>query len=265
MVGESILSTLDYFEGGYFPTFPTPGSFITGSEFVQKHQNSNRFDREEDAVNLILNGNIPSFLKTFATINVAFGENLITYFVSSDSVSIGTDDDYLRIPLNGTFAQKLVSGLNCSLPTTKMVDDIWRQSKYQLTPLPHGPPYDASMMSMGRIKDHHDKIQNQLQDKDATKLISGHKKDLVLTNALYPNNPNKRIAIYGWTQPNGKTIQQLNPHSHELSYSDYSHQVRLVSNTVICNNSVMKLQDIFSDPSLCGLVSNESVLNFIAY
>ena len=265
MVGESILSTLNYFEGGYFPSFPTPDSFITGSEFAQKHQNTNRFDREEDAVNLIINGNIPSFLKTFSAIQIFSGENSITYFVSSDSASLGTDEDYLRIPLNGTFAQKLVSALNCSLPTSKMVDDIWKQAEYKLNPLPHGPPYDASMMSMARIKEHHDNIQNQLKDKDPSKLISGHKKDLVLTNALSPNNPNQRIAIYGWIQANGKPIQQLNPHSHELSYSDYSHQVRLVSNTVICNNNIMKLQDVFRDATLSKLVSNESVLTFIQY
>ena len=265
MVGESILSTINYFEGGYFPTFPTPDSFITGSEFAQKHQNTNRFEREEDAINLIIAGNIPSFLRTFAAVKSSSGENSITYFVSSDSVSVGTDEDYLRIPLNGTFAQKLVSALNCSLPTTKIVDDVWKQADYQLAPLPHGPPYDASMMSMARIKEHSDKIQNQLQGKEVNKLIAGHKKDLVLTNALYPNNPNQRIAIYGWTQLNGKPIQQLNPKSHELSYSDYSHQVRLVSNTVICNNNVMSLQDVFADSELCKLVSNESVLKFTSY
>ncbi len=237
----------------------------TGSDFIKSNLNISGTPRENNILNEFLNGNIPSFLKQFVPITITQGGNSITYLVMPDYLSIGDDDNYVRMPMSPLTAQIIADKYDCTLPTRKMVNDIWINSTNQLTPLPWGPPYDHSMMSTERYGIHNIRIQNQLKDKDFKQLTSGHKKDVVLTNRLFPNNPNKRVAIYGWIQNNGNPIQGLNPVSHEDTYADYSHGIRLIANDIICNGTVTRIQDVFDDNQLCFLVSDEGPLKFSKY
>ncbi len=167
--------------------------------------------------------------------------------------------------MNPLTAQKIATKYDCTLPTRKMVNDIWKQSQNQLAPLPWGLPYDGDMIKTYRIGIQNSKIQAQLSGKDATALTSGHKKDVVLTNRLYPNNPAHRVAIYGWMQLNGTAIQDLNPTSHEDTYEDYSHGLRMIANDVDVNGNSMRIQDVFADPKLSSLISDEGILRFTKY
>jgi hypothetical protein len=238
---------------------------VSGSEFVSNHFNLTGQARENEILSEFLNGNIPDFLRKFYPITVDDGNDSITYLVMSDYLSIGSDEDYVRMPMNPLTAQIIADKYDCVLPTTKIVNDIWKNSVNKLKPLPWGPPYDASMMSTERIGVHNSRIQAQLADKDYKSLTSGHKKDVVLTNKLYPNNPNKRVAIYGWIQLTGQPIQPLNPVSHEQTYADYSHGIRLIANDVLINGNLAKIQDIFKDNKYCKLISDEGALQFIKY
>jgi hypothetical protein len=244
---------------------PIPDSSITGSEFVKCNMSNSIKEREENILNNFLLGNVPSFLRDFVPITITLKTNSITYLCTSDCLSIGTDDDYVRMPMNPLTAQKIADKYDCSLPTRKIVNDVWKNAVHKLTPLPWGPPYDKSMLSTYRFNEHNKRIQKQLVGKDYTKLISGHKKDVVLTNKLFPNNPKKRVAIYGWIKSNGCAIQNLNPSSHEVTYADYSHQVMLIMNDVVCNSKLMRIQDVFTNPDLCALISDEGILKFIKY
>lgn len=240
-------------------------SAVTGSAFIQANMNLGGPTREANILKEFMSGNIPDFLRKFVPITITLGNDSITYLVMSDILSIGNDADYIRMPMNPHTAQTIADKYDCTLPTKKMVDDIWANAVYKLEPLPWGPPYDADMLASHRVLTQNQKIQAQLVDKDITKLISGHKKDVILDNALSPHNPNKRVCIYGWIQANGKAIQGVNPVSHEDTYEDYSHGIRMIANDVIVNGNVMRMQDVFSDPKLAGLVSSEGVLTFTRY
>lgn len=244
---------------------PKQNNPITGSEFIKNNMSLSGKIRENNIRNEFLNGNIPDFLRNFSGIEVKNNTDTITYLVMPDYLSIGTDLDYVRMPMNPHTAQEIANKYDCTLPTRKMVNDIWKQSINKVSPLPWGPPYDASMESTDRISIHNNRIQNQLIDKDYKLLMSGHKKDVVLTNKLYPNNPNKRVCIYGWIQLNGQPIQGLNPFSHEDTYADYSHGIRLIANDVIVNGNLMRIKDVFTDSKLCNLLSDEGVLQFTSY
>jgi hypothetical protein len=241
------------------------GNAIGGSEFINNNMNLTGSARESNILDEFLSGNIPDFLRNFSSIEINNGNDSITYLVMPDYLSIGSNTDYIRMPMNPHSAQKIADKFDCTLPTRKMVNDIWKNSVNQLKPLPWGPPYDSSMMSTERIQIHNNRIQNQLNGKDNTTLTSGHKKDVVLTNALYPGNKNKRVCIYGWIQPNGQPIQQLNPISHEDTYADYSHGIRMIANDVIVNGNMMRIQDVFRDTKLSALISDEGILNFLTY
>ncbi len=241
-----------------------PENACTGSVFAQNNLNNKIPEREQNILQECLNGNIPDFLRKFAPITINDGKNSITYLVTTDYLSIGTNEDYLRIPMNPLTAQKIADKYNCTLPTRKMVNDIWKQSVIKLQPLPWGPPYDSSMMSTDRYRIHNKRIQDQLKDKDITALISGQKKDVVLTNLFSPNNPKKRLALYGWIQLNGQPIQPM-PGGHEDTYADYSHGIRLIANDVMVNGNATTIQQVFADSTLCSLVSDEGVLSFTRY
>ena len=238
---------------------------VTGSEFIKNNMNLNGPIRQQNILNEFMNGNIPDFLRKFKDITVTGNENSMTYLVMPDVLSIGSNEDYVRIPMNPHTAQAIADKYDFSLPTKKMVNDIWKNSINKLSPLPWGPPYDSSMSSTYRIGVHNSRVQAQLKDKDYTELTSGHKKDVVLTNKLSPNNTNNRVAIYGWIQSNGKPIQALNPISHEDTYEDYSHGIRLIANDVLVNGEFIKLNDVFTNNKLASLVSDEGVLTFIRY
>lgn len=242
-----------------------PNNSCSGSQFIKNNMNLVGPQRESNILNEFLLGNIPDFLRNFTAITVTYKNNTITYLTMNDYLSIGNNNDYVRMPMNPLTAQKIADKYDCSLPTRKIVNDIWKNSINKVQPLPWGPPYDKSMMDTSRIYIHNNRIQQQLLNKDYSALLSGHKKDVVLSNKLSPNNPNKRVCIYGWIQLNGSAIQNLNPISHEDTYADYSHGIRLIANDVIVNNNIMRLLDVFSDPILSNLVSDEGPLTFTRY
>src|SRR5690606_41180101 len=91
--------------------------------------------------------------------------------------------------LSPIFSQKIADNLNCFLPTTKMVDDIHEHAKIKLAPIPLTEKRDHS----NTMYQHHILIQNQ--NKKAKGIISGIKKDVVITDQL-KNKPD-RVAIYG--------------------------------------------------------------------
>ena len=238
---------------------------ITGSMFIKNNINLIGSARETNILNEFKNGNMPDFLRSFSKITVSDKTNTISYLVMPDYLCIGSDADYVRMPMNPHTAQSIADKFDCTLPTRKMVNDIWKQSVNKLEPKPWGPPYDADMEKTHRIGTHNNTIQNQLSGLDATKLTSGQKKDVVLSIKLKPNNPNKRVAIYGWIQLNGQAIQGLNPVSHGDMYADYSHGIRLCSNDVIVNGTVMRMEDVFLDAKLSSLLSDEGRLLFQKY
>jgi len=240
---------------------------ISGTDFINLNMSVKRDVREQNILDAFLKGNIPNFLRNFSPIVISSNNNTITYMVTSDYLSIGSDLDYVRMPMNPLTAQKIADKYDCSLPTKKMVMDIWTQStnKLDANKLTWGPPYDSSMMNTDRIKIHNDKINVLMSKMDKTKLTAGHKKDVVLTNKISPNNPNKRVVIFGWIKSDGTPIQGLNYWSHEDTYADYSHGIRLIANDVMVNGKLMRIQDVFKDAILSNLLNDEGILTFLKY
>jgi len=241
-----------------------PGA-MTGSQFVQANMELGGLVREGHMLDEVMHGNIPDFLKKFTPVTIQGGGNSVTYLVAPDYLSVGHNGDYVRIPMSPLAAQKVADRFDCTLPTRKMVNDIWAASPNKLPPLPWGPPYDADMEKTHRIGTHSQRIQAQLAGHNPFLLTSGHKKDVVLTNRLFPKNPKHRVAIYGWIMPNGHPIQGLNPSSHGDLYADYSHGIRLVANDVIVNGNPMRIQEVFTNPKFAPLLSDEGPLLFLRY
>ena len=97
--------------------------------------------RDSLAVQQILAGNIPFFLKKFVAVTSTMQDSMgishrAVFFVSPDYLSVGTDEDWARIPLTPMAAQKIADSFHCFLPTRKMVDLIYQQATVKLEPVP---------------------------------------------------------------------------------------------------------------------------------
>ena len=76
----------------------------------------------------------------------------------------------------------------------------------------------------------------------------------MLTNRL-TRQPD-RLAIYGWHRPTGIPIQPLST-VHGARYADYSHGIRLVSDTMLIDGEPHSVYAVLEDPRLAPLVSDE--------
>ena len=178
-----------------------------------------------------------------------------------DYLAIGSDDDYVIIPMTPRTAMLIASEFDFTLPTRKLVDDIYQHSTVQLTPEPMHP--GPGMTSNAYYQEHDYRIKLQLpQDGDAHPLIAGHKKDVVLTPRLIAQP--QRVAIYGWHRPDGRPIQPLSL-VHGSEYVDYSHGVRLVSRMAVIDGEEVDLAEIYADPQLNALVSDEGQVPLQSY
>jgi hypothetical protein len=224
--------------------------------------------RESAMLNEILAGNIPSFLSAdLCEVQVEADGHQGTFYVAPDYLAVGTNEDFVRTPLNPLSAQKIADAFGCVLPTAKMTDLIWKAADAKLPPAPWGPLYDDSMLSTDRIIVHNDRVQAQFSatGKPLGTLIAGIKKDVVLTNLL--KSPPDHVAIYGWHKLNGEPIQGPPPNavSHEITYADYSHGIRLVFGTMIVDGQPMPTAAVMAHASLCVLLSNEGPIKHPSY
>lgn len=257
MIGEQFMELM----GGvvYFPD--SQSNNYSGSEFIKQIYSVDYTTRNNLTIEEFKKGNFPNFYKNFKEIVITDGDDSLTYFVAPNYICIGNDDDYVVLPTTATVAQTLCDITGCVLPTTKMVNDIYNQSECTISPAPIPP--DNQMTSTPRFKQHSDKLV-KLIGSNKNKLCAGHKKDYVLTNALSPNNPKKKIAIYGWFL-NNKPIQGCNSKDHDLNYIDYSQSARLVSKKCILNGSDFPITDIMQDTKYCHLLNDDGILKFLKY
>lgn len=238
---------------------PRPKGAPTGREFLEQTMHLSLLERERRVESELLSGNIPNFLRHYVPVRLRGQlENGITFhgwaFVMPDYLAIGSDRDFIRVPMNPLTAQRVADKFAALLPTSKIVDAAFASARLRAPP--HPLPADPRMRNNYYLRASESFIRRQLQFKRPGRfLTAGHKKDIVLSNRLVTRP--KRVAIYGWHMPNGEAIQSLST-VHKKSYSDYSHAVRLVSSTMIVGKSdEWPYEDVLRHPTLWLLVSDE--------
>jgi hypothetical protein len=236
----------------------------TRSEFIELVRQMDSRQRERAVRDEILGGNIPPFLRRLVPVRLSTRRNgrtiAATVFVMPDYLAIGSDDDYLRIPMNLETASDIASQFGFVLPTRPIVNAIYAQAAHRLVPEPltAGP----QMSSTDYYVRHNDMIERQARAQSAAPgdLVSGHMKDVVLTNLL-ARTPG-RIAIYGWHRPDGSPIQPLST-VHGTCYEDYSHGIRLVSEIALVGGVTARVQDVLQDPVLSSVLSDEGPIRAV--
>jgi hypothetical protein len=114
---------------------------LTGSAFIATVAALPREEREAAILRELLAGNIPSFLRALRPVEVSAtgaegGKHSIVYEVMPDYLAIGSDDDFVRMPMNPYTAQAFCDAFGFVLPTRKMVNDTWAAASVHLEPRP---------------------------------------------------------------------------------------------------------------------------------
>jgi hypothetical protein len=241
-----------------------PEKIITGTEFYNLVKDSSWQSREQIVLKLINAGNIPNFLRTFVPIKFKFYDSTqnrkldVTYFVTADYLSIGTNKDFMRIPMTPLLAQKIADRYHCFLPTRKIVNDIYENATIKIAPYP--------------LTEHRDSIltfyqHNQLIEKERngrTGLIAGIKKDIVISSKINSGPKTNKVAIYGWHKLDGKPIQPLYT-GHVNWYADYSHGIRLINRTIIIDGRMYDFTEVLNNVRFKRILSDEDDTDFVRY
>jgi hypothetical protein len=241
------------------PDIPVrPAHTLTGSAFIASVADLSRDDREAAVRRELFAGNIPSFLRALRPVSASVigadsVTHTITYDVMPDYLAIGSDDDFVRMPMTPYTAQAFCDAFGFVLPTRKMVNDIWAAATVHVEPRPLTQARDSAPTFL----QHHRIIEEQLAGMARGAFVAGIKKDVVVTNKLL-EKPN-RVAIYGWHYVRGEPIQPLYT-GHVDWYVDYSHGIRPVRRWMRVDGIQRPYETILGDPTWLTLLSDEGAI-----
>src|SRR5688572_20291413 len=237
---------------------PRESAALTGTAFIASVADLPREQREEAIVRELHAGNIPTYLRELRTVRFtgkdADGiQHTVTLEVMPDYVAIGSDVDFVRMPMNPYTAQAFCDAFGFVLPTRKMVNDIWQAATVRVEPHPLTQEREAPATFL----QHHRIIESQLAGTRRGDLVGGIKKDVVVTNRLRERAD--RVAIYGWHYTTGQPIQPLYV-GHVDWYVDYSHGIRPVRRMIRVDERMLTYEQILADEKLHTLLSDEGVI-----
>ena len=241
---------------------PKPEEVISGTRFMELIRGKSQSEIEQIVLQQIFRGNVPDFVRreNFREVTTTARIDGITvqatFRVSPDYLAIGTNDNYVRVPLSPLIAQRIAQYFACVLPTRHIVDLIDQEARknngsqqfYAAPKLAEkitNPRTNRSVLAgendlpwnnkkygayEGRWMQSSEffELQSRLVDSDlsASRVLqpirSGHKKDVVYHPEAQARG---NVAIYH------PKIQGLNWVRHEDTYVDYSHGIRLVDAT----------------------------------
>lgn len=202
----------------------------TGESFFKQAVSYNWRERDSLALAYANTGQVPDFYFGFIPVSTTFRgtdgkQTKATFYVAPDYFMVGSNNNWARVPITPMAAQQIADAYGCFLPTPLMVDAIYKASTVKLAPLPIYAFRDSTIT----MWQHHLMIEGQRNNKIG--LISGIKKDVVLSNKVLEHQRPNRVAIYGWHTLDDTPIQPVYA-GHVNWYVDYSHGIRLIAKKI---------------------------------
>ena len=184
----------------------------TGSQIMSRTSGMSQSAREQEFIRLVNAGNVPSW--TFTTVQIR--SNLA---VTPDFIAVGTDEDYIWIPLTPSGAVQILGPRRMRLPMRSEADAIYAHAVAIGNNIPFQsftPAHGQTRWGNTAMTASRDKILRALNGRRG--IIDGHKKYVL-------GERNGKVLIYGGHYADGSQVQ---PYSdiHDASYLDYSHGIR---------------------------------------
>ncbi len=245
-----------------------PAATMTGDSFIRRADTTSFWALEDLIVEAVTTGQVPDALRqfrkiTFTTpvvdsVEILSRRHKVEMWVLPDYVAIGTNDDYVRMPMGPLAAQRIADALDCTLPTTYLVDRIAEASEGHIDIFPFRPLGSRNCQPIV-FQDSNNAINAlfKAHGYHFGQLISGLKKDIVITYKIMTlTDYDRNVAIYGWHHPDGRAQQPLFVR-HGNFYVDYSHGVRLIYNKVKIDGVEYDIREVLQSPELYRLLSDE--------
>ncbi|MBQ5678814.1 MAG: hypothetical protein IIV44_02695 [Rikenellaceae bacterium] len=245
-----------------------PAATMTGDSFIRRADTTDFWTLEDRIVEAVTSGQVPDALRhfrkiTFTTpvvdsVEILSRRHKVEIWVLPDYVAIGTNDDYVRMPMGPLAAQRIADALDCTLPTSYLVDRIAEASEGHIDIFPFRPLGSRNCQPIV-FQDSNNAINAlfKAHGYHFGQFISGLKKDIVITYKIMTlTEYDRNVAIYGWHHPDGRAQQPLFVR-HGNFYVDYSHGVRLIYNKVKIDGVEYNIREILQSPELYRLLSDE--------
>lgn len=245
-----------------------PQATLTGWDFMLQADKMDVWDLQDKIVEVVLQGNVPGANRNFRklvyktpvvdSVEILRKPHTVELWILTEYISIGTDDNCVRMPMGPLAAQVIADSLNCILPTAYIVDRIAEASTGHLEIFPFRPLGDRNCQPIV-FQDSNNAINAFYKERSYKfgDLISGLKKDVVLTYKIHTLTGNEnRVAIYGWHIPDGSFIQPLYV-KHVNYYVDYSHGIRMVYRKIKVDGKEYDAKEVLESPQLYRLLSDE--------
>ncbi len=239
---------------------------MLGSDFLETFKGKGLAAWEAAAFDLAQHGSTVSW--PMVDVQLSVDGHQATLHVASDVFAVGTPEDFLRLPLTPGIAQSIANLNGFLLPTPKMAYEIWKAAEkqgVQLTPSLQWPNRGASLEDYAK---HDVAVQAQLKVSGKSGLVSGHKKDVIVSNIAKAG----KVLIYGWfwpagTKPPAGLSQPIQARSniHYDGYVDYSHGIRFIAPVMTVDGQEHRVEDVLRDPVLSKLISDEGPLRMMRY
>lgn len=240
-----------------------PAGSMTGSQFMTSIQNMSFTDRENAIYSEFAKGNVPDFMRTLKKLQSTFQDNdgvshTVIYEVMPDYLCIGSDSDFCRVPMGPVSAQKIANLFGATMPTAKLVDDIYVKAPLRVAPVTYAPVGNENE-KVAKFIEHNTAIESQRVGSGMPlgTLMGGTKKDVVISNKIVDPARPGYVVIYGWHQLNGTAIQPLY-NGHVGSYVDYSHGIRLMNVELLVDSVTMNVKQMLTDAKWYKVLSNET-------
>lgn len=127
----------------------TPANPISGTEFIANLKAKPAGERQEYVVQLLKEGHIPDFLREPLKVTKSVNGHTITYYTMPNVLAIGTNDDYVPVPMSAEMVREVALAYEMVPPTAKMVEQIREDSidvTFRQAPLiddPKTPKHDG--------------------------------------------------------------------------------------------------------------------------
>ncbi|HOY30707.1 MAG TPA: T9SS type A sorting domain-containing protein [Bacteroidales bacterium] len=241
---------------------PRPAGALTGDQFVSLVTSMTLTDRENEIYAQVMSGNVPGFQRDLVPVTntetIGTTAYTYTYYVLPDYLAIGCDTNYFLCPMTPLLAQRIADATGCTMPTRKMVNQIWAAATVHLSPSTIEP--SPQMTTIPVMDQHNTTVWGQrsavLGTHPLGELVGGDKKDVVISNIIYGYPSPGRVVIYGWHYTSGTPIQPLY-NGHEETYADYSHGIRLVQLNMLVNGTPATVSSVLQSSTLNSLLSDE--------
>lgn len=236
---------------------------MKGSEFAATFGTKGFTAWEAAAFDLAKSGD-GVVLWPWVDVTVTDGRDTVVVRAQSDVFSVGTPEDFLRLPLTPSRAQEIGNLAGYLLPTPYLVYAMWKAAPVKLSPTAMVPNKGANM---GQFVEHNAVIESQRAGRKG--LVAGAKKSVVVGNLWRPG----KVLLFGWYRPEPDVFddhkpmgtpgrQPTQPYSnvHGDFYFDYSHGIHFLHSMCLVNGKETPLVEVYQHPELSRLVSHEGVV-----